>query len=67
MIQKKTSKYVLKQLVDSLISQQKLIVNFNKMATIHLFQLLKCEDLLLFSVLYYCKLNVFGVWTQKVT
>lgn len=32
------------------------------MSKIQLFQLLKCEDLMLLSVFHYMKPNIFGVW-----
>ena len=34
-----------------------------KISNILWLQLLQCEDLLLFFILYYCTLNIFGFWT----
>ncbi len=35
------------------------------MSNVLLFQLLKCEDFLCFSVLYHCKLNIFGLLLEQ--
>lgn len=38
-----------------------------KMPNVCCFQLVKCKDLLIFSVLHHCKLKIFRIWTVVQT
>lgn len=63
----KSSKYTQLKSWKQVILTKIIILLNRKLPKWHLLstQRLKCEDLMFFSVSYYCKLNIFGAWSDK--